>query len=59
MVGENSESCSKVTVPLIWESPRTVATVEMVAQGQQDEVVTESSQSDTWGRSGDETERLE
>jgi len=27
VVGEDSDSCSKVTVPVIFESPRTVATI--------------------------------
>jgi hypothetical protein len=34
VVGEDSEDCSKVTVPVIFESPRTVATM-MDRKGQQ------------------------
>ena len=35
VVGEDSEVCSKVTVPVIFESPRTVATTINEPQGQQ------------------------
>jgi hypothetical protein len=35
VVGEDSEFCSKVTVPVIFESPRTVATTFVEPHGQQ------------------------
>ena len=35
VVGEDSEACSKVTVPVIFESPRTVATMIEEPHGQQ------------------------
>jgi hypothetical protein len=38
VVGDDSDSCSKVTVPVIFESPRTVATIteeQQVSRGQE------------------------
>lgn len=38
VVGDDSDSCSKVTVPVIFESPRTVATTteeQQVSLGQE------------------------